>query len=863
MPGAESLDARARSVVHGTPRDASTELLDIGGAAPVQFRLVPCTDGIPPGASLPQDDVVLLHRAQHPDPFAILGAHAIHVAEHGNSSEALIVVIIRFWKKDVREASIRLIGTASRGPASPAVDNAGFRTSWMPMRRRADWLYEAAFTVVGEEPLCRRAVEVAMQGVLYEVTVRYEGDPSEAEHLVHDVYRYGLLLPSYDLKLFQSGSCWSVDDLMGSHVTEVDGTCGVRFAVWAPNARFVSVVGDWNQWDGRAHPMRKRVEFGVWELFVPDIGPGEKYGYRIQARSGVDFVKIDPYAQEFEVPPATASIVSACDDVYKRQCGQEPFTWTDDAWMQEQRALAKRGELGRQPISIYEVHLPSWMRGEGNTYLSYRELAHRLVQHVKALHFTHVEFLPVMHHPFEGSWGYQVSGFYAPYSRLGTPDDLKYLINELHMHGIGVLIDIVLAHFVKDAWGLVYYDGEPCYESADPREGEHEGWGTMIFNFSRNEVRSFLLGAAYHWIRRYHVDGLRVDAVSTIISRSHGRQPGRWIPNEFGGEENIHGIRFLQELDWVTHREFPGVLTMAEESTAWKGVTQTQDAGGLGFDMKWDLGWMNDTLSYLCTPAQLRWEKHTKLTFRGLYMGHEKWILPLSHDEVVSGKGSLVDKCGFSGTPFLERLRTLKALYGFQVGMPGRPLLFMGGEFGQGREWKETRSVDWHEALEPARKGVLAFVADVYGLYCAEPALHFGDDDVRTFLWVDCENAKDNIVAWLRKHDIWSNDILVACNFSGVNYPKYPLGVPHGGPWLTLINSDDWKYCGDMYGPGKGVEIPTTVGGRLGWPYCLWIDLPAFSCVMLKAPKAEPSATVELLLLEAGKETDPLEQQPP
>eukprot|EP00922_Rhytidocystis_sp_ex-Travisia-forbesii_P032249 GHVS01047962.1.p1 GENE.GHVS01047962.1~~GHVS01047962.1.p1 ORF type:complete len:670 (+),score=79.19 GHVS01047962.1:304-2313(+) len=645
----------------------------------------------------------------------------------------------------------------------------------------------------------------------------------------------------------RTGSCWHVDNLMGSHIMEIDGAVGVRFAVWAPNCRQCCVVGDWNQWDGRVHPMRKRHDYGVWELFVPGIGSGQKYGYRLHPKTGgVDFVKIDPYAQEYENPPATASIVSKCDDSFKQ--AEKRFQWADEKWMKHRAQLGRTDVMRRQPMSIYEVHLPSWMRGTDSSYLGYRAIATPLVEHVKNLNFTHVEFLPLAHHPFEGSWGYQVTGQYAPYSRLGSPDDLKYLVNKLHENDIGVFMDFVPAHFCKDDWGLVYYDGEPCYEYADPKEGEHKTWGTMVFNFGRNEVRSFLLGAAYHWLRRYHIDGLRIDAVSSMLYKNHCRPDGQWVPNEFGGDSNLQAISLLQELNWVIHKEFPGVFTMAEESTSWQGVTD--QSKGLGFDAKWDLGWMNDTLSYLCTPVMSRCQTHSKLTFRGLYMAHEKWVLPLSHDEVVSGKGSLIDKCGYKGAPFEDRIRNLKALYGFQVGQPGRPLLFMGAEIGQGREWSDGRSVDWHEGEEDSRKKLCVWVSDLLAVYKYHKALHAGDDESWNFKWVDCDNAKDNIVAFIRSYMDWYNDIVVVANFSGVDLRNYPIGVPHGGEWEVLLNSDDWRYGGAMVGPGNLTRVHATQGGRIGWPYCLWMDVPAFGCLYLKAP--QPSSE-ELKMLEDEK----------
>ncbi|KAL8451608.1 hypothetical protein Emag_002651 [Eimeria magna] len=711
------------------------------------FMAVPLDD-FPASAHMPEYDLHLLNLGRHADPFRMLGCH---VVDRPESEKRLVVEDehlpclldassgLKFTTASVQAFEIYKTdpSASSRGPAVKSSD------AYIPLD--------------------------------YELLVK----DGENTRVVHDAYCFGLTVPQYNLELFQSGSCWHVDNLMGSHVLTVDGVVGVRFAVWAPNCICVSVVGDWNGWDGRAHPMRKRVEFGCWDLFIPGIGPGEKYGYRIHSRSGADFIKIDPYAQEFEVPPKTASIISGCDDAFKP--AEARFKWNDQEWMNRRKQLGESDQLHREPMSIYEVHLPSWMRGQDGRYLSYRELADRLVPHVKNMNFTHVEFLPLAHHPFEGSWGYQVTGLYAPYSRLGTPDDFKYLVDTLHQANIGVFIDFVPAHFCKDSWGLVYYDGEPCYEYADPREGEHKLWGTAgatrctcaaVFNYRRNEVRSFLLGAAYHWLRRYHIDGLRIDAVSSMLYKNHQKKDGEWLPNEHGGDANLQAISLLQELNWVVHKEFPGVFTMAEESTSWRGVTDK--AEGLGFDAKWDLGWMNDTLSYLCCPVEDRRKCHNKLTFRGLYMAHE-------------------------------------------------------------------RSVDWHEGDEELRKKLCIWVSDLLGLYRAEPALHAGDDEAWNFKWTDCDNNNDCIVAFLRSYQFWFNDILVVCNFSPQPYYRYPVGVPHGGEWQLLLNSDDWKYAGGMCGMGNGSYIHTTQGGRLGWPYCLWLDVPANGCLYVKAPQPPPS----------------------
>ncbi|EZG48351.1 1,4-alpha-glucan branching enzyme [Gregarina niphandrodes] len=848
--------------------------------SPAAAKLTYLSD-IPQSANASDHDVSLLHSAHHADPFAVLGPHAYG----GQDTRA---VVIRAWIKDAAEVELRFTGSLATVPQdlteAPSAseseadhlqgerqgerlqqnhqggehpDQAESPAScrlqassggvWYKLHRRADWLFQGAFNWLPITEAAEATTDLlAVTPVEYELRVKYCGDASNQSYILHDAYRFGCSLGEDQLRLFQSGSCWHVDNLMGSHFVEVEGVQGVRFAVWAPNAQFLSVVGEFNQWDGRAHPMRKRHEFGVWEIFVPDTPRvGHRYMYKIHTRRGTDIMKIDPYAQEFENPPAHASVISGCDDAYRQP--RERYEWRDGEWMQQRQQNKER--VTRMPISIYEVHLPSWMRGDNNRYLTYKELAHRLVEHCQLLNFTHVEFLPLAHHPFEGSWGYQVSGLFAPYSRLGSADELKYLIDELHLAGIGVFLDFVPAHFVKDDWALANFDGEPCFEYADPREGEHKTWGTKVFNFRRNEVRSFLLGAGYHWLRRYHVDGLRIDAVSSMLYKNYCRD--EWIPNEEGGDANLEAINMLQELNWVIHREFPGVLTMAEEATSWRGVTDKEK--GLGFDFKWDLGWMNDTISYLCKPTPLRPESHGKLTFRGLYMAHERWVLPLSHDEVVSGKGSLLDKCAFIGSSFEEKASTLKSLIVYQAGLCGRPLLFMGAEFAQGREWNESRSLDWHEAREEHRSKVMKSVADTMAIYKNEKAMHAGDDEPWNFKWVDCDSRNACLVAFLKSYEEWFNDLLVICNFSADTHYRYPFGVPHGGEWEVLLNTDDWAYGGQMRGIGKGRTAKTTQGGRLGWPYCLWLDVPAWSAMILKAPKPDRAAElVERIRIAKG-----------
>jgi len=773
-------------------------------------------ENIPNEANIMDHDVAALHHSHHADPFSVLGALRVQAA-------STPMVVVRIWVKDAKEVEFKLS------------DNSRFKNGdnqWVSAHKRADWLFQLCFAVDNEV--------FDVSELQYRLRCKYSGGDSDEWHERHDSYNFGLVISDFDLNNFQSGHCWHVDNIMGNHRVNYKGVDGVRFSVWAPNAQYVSVVGDWNQWDGRAHLMRKRHEYGVWELFIPTlVCAGHKYGYKIHSRAGTDIVKIDPYAQEFQNPPAYDSVISSCDDAFKKP--EDRFQWSDQTWLQDRqrRSLMEPSSpehTARMPMSIYEVHLPSWMKGEGDAYLNYREIADPLVAHIKNLNFTHVEFMPLAHHPFEGSWGYQVSGNYAPYSRLGSGDDLKYLINRLHENGIGVFVDIVPAHFCKDDWGLARFDGEPLFEYSDPREGELKGWGTYCFNFKRSEVRSYLLGAAYHWIRQYHIDGLRVDAVSAMIYRNYCREEGEWIPNEHGGDANLEAISLLQEMNWVVHKNFPGVFMMAEESTSWKGVTDKET--GLGFDAKWDLGWMNDTFAYTCSPNKT--DKHSKLTFRGLYINHESWVLPLSHDEVVSGKGSLLDKMGYKDVNFIDKIRSLKTIFGFQITTPGRPLLMMGQEFAQGREWSDKRSLDWHEAKEPVRSQVMLFLSDMLKLYRELPALHAGDDESHNFRWHVADDNLGNVISYSRSFGEWTNDCLFIANFSGERKYRYPIGVQHGVRWKVVANSDDWKYGGTMHGRGNGEIQPCTQGGVLGWPYCLWMDIGANSCLMLQPIKPDP-----------------------
>ena len=649
----------------------------------------------------------------------------------------------------------------------------------------------------------------------YDLDVRRPGDA--AVRRVRDVYAFWTQLPTFDLDLFRAGRHHNLGDILGAHTLVADGVKGTRFAVWAPNAARVSVLGDWNRFDGTAHPMRPREPYGVWEIFIPDVHPGMLYKFEIRTRAGVLRIKADPFAWEAEVPPATASVVPKPD----------AYAWDDHAWI---LSRATTDHLAK-PMAVYEVHLGSWRRGkEPDAWPNYRVLAQELIRHAQAIGFTHIELLPVAQHPFEGSWGYQVTGQYAPNSRHGSPDDLKWFVDQCHQAGIGVIVDFVPGHFPKDDFSLALFDGTPCFEYGDAREGEHKGWGTHVFNFRRPEVRNFLVAAALHWCRRYHIDGLRVDAVSSMLYRNYDRSEGEWIANEHGGIANEEAKSLLQELTATVRAQFPGVLTIAEESTAWQGVTAPTDMGGLGFDLKWNMGWMHDSLGYLLQDPLMRSGCHNRITFHQWYAYDDKWVLPLSHDEVVHGKGSLISKMPGD---WWRKCAQLRLLLGWQVAVPGRKLLFQGAEFGQGREFAWDRCVDWGESREPDRRAITAFLTRCLELYRREPALHGRDDHRDGFQWTDCDNATESVVAFLRRAP-GARDILVVCNFTPVARTAYPLGVPQAGRWTLLASSDDPAFGGS--GIGTGAAVDARHEGHAGQPASFRWDLPPLGICFFSAP---------------------------
>jgi 1,4-alpha-glucan branching enzyme len=654
-------------------------------------------------------------------------------------------------------------------------------------------------------------VEDADLPLRYELEVTY----ADGTYTVHDPYAFLPTLGELDLHLAGEGRHEKLYERLGAHLREVDDLTGVGFALWAPSARSVSVVGDWNGWDGRLHPMRTLGPSGIWELFVPDVEPGAHYKYELRDAQGRLRLKADPVAFAAEVPPQTASVV-----------WRPRHEWRDDAWLETRRATVPHDG----PMSIYEVHLGSWRLNplEGNRPLTYRELASELAAYAKDLGFTHVELLPVMEHPFSGSWGYQVTGYYAPTARFGSPDDFRAFVDELHGAGLGVILDWVPAHFPRDDWALARFDGTALYEHDDPRRGAHPDWGTLVFNLGRNEVRNFLLANALFWLREYHADGIRVDAVASMLYLDYSRQEGEWVPNAYGGREDLDAVSFLKEMNEVVHGQESGVVSTAEESTAWPGVSRPTYVGGLGFGFKWNMGWMHDTLDYFQRDPVYRRFHHHQLTFSLMYAFSENFILPLSHDEVVHGKGSLVGK--MPGDRW-QRLANLRALYAFMWAHPGKKLLFMGGELGQEREWSHERSLDWHLLEQPEHAGVQGLVGDLNRLYRAEPALWEVDFEAAGFEWIEPNDASANTLAFAR----WSQDrervVVCACNLSPVPRHAYRLGLPRAGRWREALNTDSEFYGGSNAGNVGGVESEPVPWHEQ--PFSAEVTLPPLGVVWL------------------------------
>lgn len=632
-----------------------------------------------------------------------------------------------------------------------------------------------------------------------------------------DPYCFLPQLSDYDLHLFSEGKHWNIYQILGAHPHTVDGIEGVLFATWAPNAERVSVVGDFNNWDGRQAPMRIHLGYGVWELFIPGLAPGSLYKFEIRNRdTGEILTKIDPYAQQFEKRPSTACIV----------CADKSYSWQDDNWMP---ARAQFDWL-HEPISIYELHLGSWQRDESGNFLNYREIAHRLVDYIQQTGFTHIELLPITEHPLDASWGYQTTGYFAATSRFGSADDFRYFVDTCHQHEIGVILDWVPGHFPKDAFGLARFDGSALYEHEDPRQGEHRDWGTLIYNYSRKEVKNFLLANALFWLEEFHLDGLRVDAVASMLYLDYSRGAHDWIPNIHGGNENIEAIEFFRELNTATHANYPGTVIMAEESTSWPQVTKPTDSGGLGFSMKWNMGWMHDTLAYMSYDPVYRNYHHNQLTFGLLYLFSENFILPFSHDEVVHGKRSMLYK--MPGDEW-QRFANLRLLYTYMFTYPGKKLLFMGCEFGQGDEWNHDKSLDWSVLQYPNHQGIKSLVGDLNRLYRAHSALHRFDFDPQGFEWIDCENHSQSTLAYLRKSE--NEFFIIVFNFTPVIRKDYRIGVPVSGQYEEIFNSDSSYYEGTNLGNSN--PIYTDDMPRMSRPYSISLTLPPLAGIIIKHTK--------------------------
>jgi 1,4-alpha-glucan branching enzyme len=724
------------------------------------------------------DDIYRIIYNDHHDPFQVLGKHTVEL-------EGKKLIVVRAFLADALSAAV--LDSNGTEYAMERIHEAGFFELVAPTNAPIDSYRLRKTTANG-------SVET-----------------------FYDSYSFLPTVTDYDLYLFGAGDNRRVYDKLGAHFTTVNSVEGVVFAVWAPNARSVSVIGDFNKWDRRLHAMRTLGASGVWEIFIPGLLEGDLYKFQIKTQNGFILDKTDPYATEMEARPRTASKINFLSG----------YQWSDEAWLKER---SSGNELGK-PISVYEVHLGSWMRHtyQGNKWYTYRELAESLIPYVTQRGFTHIELLPIMEHPFDGSWGYQVTGYYAPTSRFGTPDDFMFFVDQCHANGIAVLLDWVPAHFPKDAHALADFDGTHLYEHSDPRKGEHQDWGTYIFNFGRNEVKNFLIGNALFWIDKYHLDGLRIDAVASMLYLDYSRKAGEWLPNQYGGRENLEAIEFLKHLNSLVRKHHPGVLMIAEESTSYPKVSDDLEYGGLGFSMKWNMGWMHDTLEYFSKDSVYRGYHHKNLTFALLYAFSERFMLPLSHDEVVHGKRSLLSK--MPGDEW-QQFANLRALFGLMFGFPGKKLMFMGDEFGQRAEWNHDRQLDWHVLQYPFHAGVQKWVDDLNRFYKNEPALHQLDFHHTGFEWIDFEDASGSTIAFLRKSADDRSSIVVVCNFTPVPRSNYRLGVPEEGAYEELLNSDSNFYGGSNLGNSGALHTESIP--HYHRPFSVLLTLPPLAVLFLK-----------------------------
>ena len=727
-------------------------------------------------ATLPFSSIDAIALGLHADPFSVLGPH--DVTHEGTRGMA-----VRAFRP---EASAIALHNLADGRVTPMT------------RVHPDGFFEAFLPDLPRDGLDYRLQVTALDGSVSDLD---------------DPYRYGPVLTGFDRHLFAEGTHVRAFDRLGAR-SITHGVRGVHFAVWAPNARRVSVVGDFNAWDGRVHAMRSLVPSGLWEIFLPDAGEGARYKFEIVPRHGPPVLKADPYGRYFETPPQTASIVHA-----------DEYAWGDGDYLARRRT---HGMWHREPMSIYEVHLGSWRRHDDGQSLSYRELADTLVPYVREMGFTHIELLPVMEHPFAGSWGYQVIGFFAPTSRFGRPEDFKYFVDACHRSGIGVILDWVPGHFPKDLHGLARFDGTALYEHADPRQGEHQDWGTLIFNYGRAEVRSFLLSNALYWIEEFHIDGLRVDAVASMLYLDYSRKAGEWVPNQFGGRENLDAISFLQELNRRVGAEHPDVPLIAEESTSWPGVSRPVHLGGLGFAYKWNMGWMHDMLDYCKQDPIHRKYHHNRITFSMLYAFSENFILPFSHDEVVHGKGSMIGK--MKGDSW-QRHANLRALYGYMFTHPGKKLMFMGGELGQWREWNHDAQLDWEVLGDARHAGMQRWVRDLNHVYAAERSLWEVDFDAKGFRWIDANDSQNSVISFVRCAEGGEHTVIIV-NFTPVAREGYRIGVPHPGAYGELLNSDAEVYGGSNM--GNGGRVVCSPEPSHGHAQSLTLRLPPLGFLLLK-----------------------------
>jgi 1,4-alpha-glucan branching enzyme len=733
-------------------------------------------------------DLGLLLRAENRDPFRVLGPHITEETVDDHDRKRLVV---RGFFPHAAHASVLLKSSSESIPAA---------------RVHADGVFEAVLPLVAELPIPPSS---------YVWKLEEAGRPTRE---MHDTYAFPPLLSDFDLYLMGEGTHYQKYEKMGAHPEVVDGVAGVQFSVWAPNAMRVSVVGDFNQWDGRISPMRNRGPSGVWELFVPELAEGAIYKYEIRPMSGgAPLLKSDPYGFRAELRPNTGSIVTRLDH----------HKWNDAGWM-EWRA---RNDWLASPIAVYEIHLGSWRRNAQDPWrwLSYGELADQLIPYLKQMNYTHVELMPVMEHPFDGSWGYQTLGYFAATSRYGTPADFMAFVDRFHQAGIGVLLDWTPAHFPSDGHGLGEFDGTHLYEHADPRQGRHPDWGTLVFNYGRNEVQNYLISNALFWIDKYHIDGLRVDAVASMLYLDYSRKEGEWVPNEFGGRENLAAIAFIKRLNEVIYARHPGVLTVAEESTSWPMVSRPTYLGGLGFSLKWNMGWMNDTLSYFAVDPIYRKYHHSRMTFSMLYAFTENFVLPISHDEVVHGKGSLINKMPGD---LWQQVANMRLFFAYMIAHPGKKLMFMGSEFGQRSEWNHDVPLEWNLLEFDTHRGLQSLSADLNGIYRNERSLHEVDFDWHGFEWIDCNDADSSVLSFIRRAKDPADFMIVVANFTPVARESYRVGVPEPGFYREIMNTDAEKYAGTNMGNLGGVHAEATPWNN--HPYSINMRMPALAVIYFK-----------------------------